>query len=57
MSKDTCARCGEPAQGYANIDSERYCHGDQERPTCYMRELWDRAGVATDQAPFFRERG
>jgi hypothetical protein len=48
MTDVKCARCGKPAQGYATIANERYCHGDQERPTCYMRTLWEQAGVPTD---------
>lgn len=41
MTDVKCARCGKPAQGYATIGDERYCHGDQEQPTCYMREQWE----------------
>lgn len=42
MSKEaTCGRCGEAAQGYAYIDQQRYCHGEQEKPTCYMKSSWE----------------
>ena len=34
---ELCALCGNVAQGFATIDGDRYCHGDDERPTCYMR--------------------
>ena len=44
MSKDTepalCARCSEPAVGYATIDGERYCHDDER--SCYTAALWER---------------
>lgn len=31
-----CAHCGNEATGFAMIDDERYCHGDEDRsPTCY----------------------
>jgi hypothetical protein len=42
MSDETCARCGaNPAAGYATIGEQRYCHGDGQQPTCYMRSSWD----------------
>jgi hypothetical protein len=35
---DACALCGrDPATGYASIGASRYCHGDDERPSCYER--------------------
>lgn len=46
----TCARCGKPATGYAEINGKRYCH-DGEGATCYMLQSWDDAGV-TDGIPF-----
>jgi hypothetical protein len=39
----TCARCGNEAAGYATIGEDRYCHGDNEQPTCYMRASWERS--------------
>lgn len=35
MSAPACARCGNPATGYATINDDRYCHGDEPRPSCY----------------------
>lgn len=43
---EPCASCGKPAQGFATIDDQRYCHGDGERPTCYMQEMWERSGAS-----------
>lgn len=40
MSAPTgCANCGtNPAHGFATLNGERYCHGDDDpRPTCYER--------------------
>lgn len=34
-----CARCGRPAAGHAFINEDRYCHGDEQRPSCYERQL------------------
>lgn len=34
-----CALCDQPAEGFANIDDRRYCHGEQ-RPSCYERAPW-----------------
>ena len=31
----TCAACGRPAEGFALINDERFCHPD-EGPSCYM---------------------
>ena len=31
----TCAACGKPAEGFAMINDERFCHPD-EGPSCYM---------------------
>lgn len=36
MSDRICAYCRQPARGFAAIDDEPYCHGDDEDPTCYM---------------------
>lgn len=34
----TCGLCGRsPAAGWAKIVDTRYCHGDDERPSCYER--------------------
>ena len=30
-----CAACGKPAEGFAMINDERFCHPD-EGPSCYM---------------------
>lgn len=38
-----CARCGCVAEGHAEIDGERYCHGDGRRPSCYELESEERA--------------
>lgn len=43
-----CARCGEPAAGFATIGEERYCHGDAS-PSCYERQQW---GDSYDGVPF-----
>lgn len=32
--RDLCALCGDIAEGFASINDERYCHGEQF-PTCY----------------------
>lgn len=32
---EKCARCGMVAVGYARINDDRYCHGDDQRPSCY----------------------
>ncbi len=40
FSEDSCGRCGlTPAEGYAKMGGTRYCHGDQEEPTCYVKEV------------------
>lgn len=45
-ARDKCARCGkDPADGYAFIGDKRFCHGDDQDPTCYMRASWERAGT------------
>ena len=37
-SKRACGLCGrDPAEGFAAINGVRYCHGDGEALTCYMR--------------------
>jgi hypothetical protein len=31
-----CGRCGkDPAEGFAEIDGVRYCHGTSQAVTCY----------------------
>lgn len=40
----TCGRCGKPAEGLASIGEQRFCHGDQDDPTCYMRQCWENSG-------------
>ena len=30
-----CAACGKPAEGFAMINDERFCHPD-DGPSCYM---------------------
>lgn len=47
-----CARCGEPAAGFATIGDDRYCHGDNEQPTCCMRESWTRSLHSLDDVAF-----
>lgn len=35
---EPCARCGQPAKGWARINGKRYCHGDNDPEaalTCY----------------------
>lgn len=35
-----CELCHKPATGFAFIEDNRYCHGDNDpRPTCYERAL------------------
>lgn len=45
IAMTACARCGEPATGYAYIGDVRYCHPDDPaKPDCYTlqcREDWD----------------
>lgn len=37
-----CARCGrDPAAGYARHGDRWYCHGDDERPSCFELTEWD----------------
>lgn len=31
----TCAACGKPAEGFAMINDQRFCHPD-DGPSCYM---------------------
>jgi hypothetical protein len=42
------AACGlcerDPAEGFATINGERYCHGDVY-PTCYMLACWGGSGA------------
>ncbi len=39
-----CARCGkDPVEGFAELNGERYCHGDTVGPTCYMEAQADHA--------------
>ena len=38
-----CARCGETAEGFATVNDERLCHGDQQRPSCYEATLRSRS--------------
>lgn len=41
---DACGRCGrDPAAGFAFHGTVRYCHGDDERPSCYEKESWRQA--------------
>lgn len=35
---EVCVRCGRVAVGSARINSDRYCHGDFIKPTCYEKE-------------------
>lgn len=44
---EACAFCGkDPAEGFATINDERYCH-ESEDPTCYMLASW---GFTTKEA-------
>jgi hypothetical protein len=53
-----CGRCGQVARGHAQTDEVRYCHSDDERPSCYEREQWERAGrLAGDDPAGVRSRG
>lgn len=50
--------CGkDPAEGFAGVDGERFCHGDfDDSPTCYMRAQFVIAYVKsppTDRHWFF----
>lgn len=38
---ERCVRCGNEATGLATINDARYCHGDDERPSCYEQQGWD----------------
>jgi hypothetical protein len=39
--EELCAHCGKIATGYARINEDRLCHGDDDpEPTCYMRASW-----------------
>lgn len=41
---EVCVRCGNPARGFAMIDQDRFCHGDEDdSPTCYEAEQWARS--------------
>lgn len=39
---ELCTRCGRPAQGFSAIGTDRLCHDDVKRPSCYELEQWDR---------------
>lgn len=45
-----CSRCGKPAEGVAEINGDRYCHGDNQRPSCYERESWERTAIIGKQS-------
>lgn len=38
---ENCALCGLVAQGSARIGDLRYCHGDDQDPSCYEEAQWD----------------
>jgi hypothetical protein len=41
---ELCGLCKNEAEGYAWIDDVRYCHGNNDFVTCYMRvnlQNWD----------------
>ncbi len=50
---ELCTRCGQPAAGAAWIGGQRFCHGDEDHPSCFMREQWDRSGAAGPAPPLF----
>lgn len=36
MGDTICARCGNPAEGFAYVGNDRFCHPDDpEKPDCY----------------------
>lgn len=40
-AKGPCARCGkDPAEGFAMINDEYFCHGDFPGTTCYELAQW-----------------
>jgi len=52
MTEPPCGRCGKPATGFAAINDQRYCHGDDdETPTCYevaqWQDKWKSVGLHT----------
>ena len=47
---DTCGWCGKPAEGLATVGSVRYCHGEDDDPTCYQKRHW----AGSTMAPFAR---
>ena len=51
MRDQDCKLCGaSPADGFASINDDRYCHGDDPGSTCYERAV--RGGSEAD--PFSR---
>ncbi len=42
---EKCALCGMVAVGYARINNDRYCHGDDQEMSCY-----EQASVAEGRA-------
>lgn len=38
----TCPRCGRPAVGLARINTVRYCHDPDDRPTCYEWAMFEK---------------
>jgi hypothetical protein len=47
-----CARCGKRATGFATINDDRYCHGDNDpEPTCYMRGPVDKERDTLSDVP------
>lgn len=40
-SAEPCGLCSRPATGHAQLNGQRYCHGDGEpEPTCYQVACW-----------------
>ena len=46
----TCGWCGKRAAGFATVGSVRYCHGEDDDPTCYQKRHW----AGSTMAPFAR---
>lgn len=49
MSDVRCTFCGNPATGFATINDNRYCHGDDDcEPTCYESAQWAMSNPPAD---------
>lgn len=36
---ELCGLCGNVAAGFASVSGVRYCHGEDDSPTCYERAV------------------